>query len=331
MTGRKIVATLCLLGMLLGGTQRTPAEPWAFAVTGDDRTNPNDSPDPTSINTVIFKQLLHTIAARKPRFVLVTVDLVLGRNPVISADLATQFTNWLYFVKTEAPGLTILPVRGNHETKGDADGKLWLKYFKPYLDANQVTYFPQEEGFSYTYSPPDHPQTVVMAVDQYQAGQIHRVNLTQLDQALQTARSHQQTHVFVFSHEMAFTTGQHPDAENMAAFPRQRDEFINLLASHGCEYFFAGHDHFYDWMVIRNPKWPAGQVVNQIITGTAGAPMYDASLGYYGDHHGYDLIRKENQVETFGYMWITVDDSAPTNQVSCTFVPMLKAAGQYLK
>jgi hypothetical protein len=318
---QRALAGGCLLAAFTLLAPRTPAAPWAFAVAGDDRTDPKNSPDPTGINTVVFKQLLHAVAARKPRFMLFTGDLVLGENEAINAGMETQMTNWLHLVKTEAPDLTILPVRGNHETKGDADGKLWLKYFKPVLDANGVVYFPLEEGFSYTYSPPDHPQTVVLAVDQYQPRQTHRVNLTQLDQALQTARGHQAAHVFVFSHEMAFTCGHHGDDDNLAAFPRQRDEFVNLLASHGCEYYFAGHDHLYDWMVIHHPAWPAGQVVNQIVAGTAGAPMYDGT-NYFGDHHGYDLIRRDGRSNTHGYVWVTVDDAAVTNPVACAFVPL---------
>jgi hypothetical protein len=138
---------------------------------------------------------------------------------------------------------------------------------------------------------------------------------------LRAARGRPGAQIFVFSHEMAFTCGHHGDDDNLAAFPQQRDEFVNLLAGHGCEYFFAGHDHLYDWMVIRHPQWPAGRVLNQIVAGTAGAPMY-AGTNYFGDHHGYDLVRRESRVNTFGYLWVTVDEDAATNQVVCTFTPL---------
>jgi hypothetical protein len=310
-----------LLGAFLLLAGPAPAAPWSFAVAGDDRTNPNDTPDPTGINTVVFKKLLHAVAARQPRFLLITGDLVLGENKAISASLETQFTNCLYLAKTEAPDLTLLPVRGNHEIKGDPDGKLWLKYFKPLLDASRVAYFPQEEGFSYVYSAPDHPRSVFIAVDQYQPQQAHRVNLTELARALSAARSRPGARMFVFSHEMAFTCGHHGDDDNMAAFPQQRDEFVNLLAGQGCEYYFAGHDHLYDWMLIRHPQWPAGRVLNQIVAGTAGAPMYPGT-NYFGDHHGFELVRKDSIVNTFGYLWVTVDEDAATNPVACAFTPL---------
>jgi hypothetical protein len=297
------------------------AEPWSFAVMGDDRDEPVLAPDPAGINTVVFKKLLHELVRQKPRFVLFTGDLVLGDNILTAATLETQFSNWQNLVKTEAPSLTILPVRGNHELKGDPQGKLWLKMFKPGLDANRVAYFPGEEGFSYSWSAPDHPEAVVMAVDQYQPDRIHRVNLTQLEQALQAARARKVAHIFVYAHEMAFTCAHHGDNDNMAAFPRQRDQFVDLLVSHGCEYFFAGHDHTYDWMLIQHPKWPAGRVLNQIVAGTAGAPLtLDAK--YWGDHHGYQLTRLEHQQNTFGYLWVTLDDGAATNKVICKFTPL---------
>ena len=300
-----------------------PAEPWTFVVAGDDRTNPGHSPDPTGINSVVVKKLLHAIVATNPRFMLFTGDLVVGENPKIRAPLAEQFSNWLAIAQSESPNLSILPIRGNHETYGDRNGKLWLQIFKPLLDANHVTWFPGEEGFSFSYAAPDHPEVVVIGLDQYQPRRAHRVNLTQLQQTLELGSVRQAAHVFVFAHEMAFTCTSHKDDENMAAYPRQRDQFVDLLVSHGCQYFFAGHDHTYDWMVIQHPKWPANHTLNQIVAGTAGAPFYEDET-YFGDHHGYRLVRKEHQQNVHGFLQVTIDDSLATNQVKCTFVPLVE-------
>lgn len=320
-TLRKPPIIWCLLGAIITLTFAAQADPWSFAVAGDDRTDPANSPDPTGINTAVFTNLLHVISARKPRFMLFTGDLVVGNNRGVAAKVEAQLKNWQAIVHATAPDLLILPVRGNHETKGDADGKIWLKLFKPGLDAAGVNYLPGEEGFSYTYSPPDHPEAEVIALDQFLPHHVHRVNLTQLDNALKSARDHKTAHVFVFAHEMAFTCGSHGDDENMGASPRQRDQFVNLLAGYGCDYFLAGHDHAYDWMVIQHPEWPAGRVLNQIVAGTAGAPFYDDN-GYWGDHHGYNLARKEHAQDTHGYVWVTVDDSPFSNKVTCAFVPV---------
>ena len=116
---------------------------------------------------------------------------------------------------------------------------------------------------------------------------------------------------------MAFTCGSHPDADNMAAFPADRDKFLELLKDYGCEYFFAGHDHAFDWMAIRHPNWPTNYVLNQIVAGTAGAPFY-ADKNYYGDHGGYNLTRLDHKQDTYGYLLVTINDDAKTKSAKVT-------------
>jgi hypothetical protein len=296
---------------------------WSFVVAGDGRTDPNSlftSPDPTGINTRAFTNLLCAInqSSPRPEFMLFTGDLINGADPRIHDSVAQQLEAWKGLVSKWTPNLMVLPVRGNHETDGDTDGKAWLTAFRSDLDRNGLAYFPGEEGFSYCYFPPQHSNVVVIALDQYQPAHVHRVNLVALENALKRAKARHVDHIFVFAHEMAFTCAGHPDGENMAAFPKERDRFLELLESYGCKYFFAGHDHTYDWMVIRHSHWPTDYALNQIVAGTAGATFYP-DLGYYGDHHGYVLERKEHQQSTCGYLLVTVDDSAKTNRVSVTF------------
>ena len=294
------------------------ADAWTFAIAGDDRTDLRSaSPDPTGINTPVMQKLLPAIAAQKPRFLLFTGDLICGENAHVPAGIAEQFSAWTNLVQAGAPGLTILPIRGNHETHGDAAGSHWLAAFKPGLDRNHVSYLAGEEGFSYSYAAPDHPEVVVIALDQFMPGNEHRVNLAGLENALKQARTNHVRHIFVCSHEMAFTCGGHPDADNMAAFPANRDKFLELLKDYGCEYYFAGHDHDFDWMTIRHPNWPTNYVLNQIVAGTAGAPFY-ADKNYYGDHGGYDLTRLDHKEATYGYLLVTINDDAKTNRAKAT-------------
>ena len=311
----------CLLLSLMLFSTAGFAGPWSFAVTGDGRTSTSHlAPDPTGINTSALKKILRNITAKKIGLVLYTGDLVNGNNIVLSAKIANQLSAWTNLVQSEAPGLLILPVRGNHETYGDPEGALWRSMFQPGLDALPVAYLPGEEGFSYAYSPPVHPGTVFIALDQYVSGHLHRVNLDGLEKALQRAKAGGARHVFVFSHEMAFTCTSHPDSDNMGAFPAERDRFLDLLQNYGCEYFFAGHDHTYDWMTIRHPRWPATYALNQIVAGTAGAPFY-ADKKYFGDHCGYELTRLAHEQNTYGYLLVEVNDEAPAGapQVRVTF------------
>ena len=297
---------------------RVGALPWQ-----DDRTDIRQvSVDASGIHEEVLKKLLHAIviAPEKPQFLLFTGDLVYGESIRIPMKIGDQFSSWKSLVKSEAPNLPVLPIRGNHETNGDPMGEAWLAAFKPDLDSHKVIYFPGQKGFSYSYTPPGHPGTLIIGLDQFLPDKIHRIDLPALEMTLKEAQSDGVKHIFVFAHEMAFTCGCHPDSENMAAYPTDRDKFLELLRTYGCEYFFAGHDHLYDWMEIRNWRWPANYTLNQIVAGTAGAPFYPDKT-YFGNHDGYDLNRLDHKQNTYGYLLVTVNDSPQANEkpVTVTF------------
>ena len=310
------VALLCL-------TQLQGAS-WSFAVAGDDRTDVrSEKVDPSGIHTEVLSKLLKAISAEKPAFLLFTGDLVYGDNIRIPQKIAEQFESWKKLVSSNAPDLSILPVRGNHETRGDTEGTAWLAAFEPVLTAQKVSYLPGQKGFSYSYIVPGHPETAVIALDQYNPAALHKVDLTGLEASLKELKGKGVKNIFVYAHEMAFTSGMHPDSENMAAHPTDRDKFLELLHSCGCEYFFVGHDHFYDWMQIRNWRWPADYILNQIVAGTAGAPFYPDKT-YFGNHDGYDLQRLDHLQNTYGYLQVTVNDDPKPGEkpVSVKFVPL---------
>jgi hypothetical protein len=310
---------LLAAGILVLLAASMQAAPWSFVVTGDGRTDPKHSPDPTGVNTRAMTNLFRAVTTLQPapKCMLFTGDLVVGTK-IVPTPIAKQFQAWQDIVKSEAPNLALLPMRGNHETYGDPDGATWKAMFNPLLAAGHVTYIPGEEGYSFYYSPPGHPEALMIALDQFMPGNIHRVNLDGLESVLNKAKQDNVRHIFVFAHEMAFTCTSHGDSDNMAAYPEERDKFVNLLEKYGCQYFFAGHDHAYDWMAIRHPDWPTNYVLNQIVCGTAGAPFY-ADKGYYGDHHGFDLKRLDHRGNTLGYLVVTVDDDTTNQPVTVMF------------
>jgi len=315
-------AGACVLFVL--GISEMPAATWSFAVAGDDRTDLRaNKVDPSGIHTEILTKLMQALSAEKPAFLLFTGDLVYGESVRIPQKIEEQFDAWKKLVATHAPGLTFFPVRGNHETNGDPEGAAWLAAFEPDLTANKVSYFPGQKGFSYSYIVPRHPETAVIAIDQYNPEAIHKVDLAGLENALKALKAKGVKNIFVYAHEEAFTSGCHTDSENMAAHPTDRDKFLELLRTYGCEYFFVGHDHFYDWMQIRNWRWPSDYAMNQIVAGTAGAPFYPDKT-YFGAHDGYELTRLDHRQNTYGYLQVTVsDDPKPGEKaVSVKFVPL---------
>ena len=310
--------------LVVGMGSLAQAASWSFAVTGDDRTDvTGETIDPTGIHTEVLKKIFHSIEQKKARFLLFTGDLVYGENLRIRDKIPEQFDAWKQLAKSNLSNMCILPVRGNHELNGDPNGIAWIAAFKPDLDKNKVSYFAGQKGFSYSYSPPEHPEVAVIALDQCMPATQHRVDLIGLEAALKEAKERGAKHLFVFAHEMAFTCGMHPDSDNMAAYPTDRDKFLEILRTYDCRYFFAGHDHLYDWMEIKNWRWPKTYALNQLVAGTAGAPFYPDKT-YYGNHQDYELTRLDHKQNTFGYLLITIDDDIKEDekQVSISFVPV---------
>lgn len=289
----------------------TLAQKWSFVVAGDGRTN-DQTPDPTGINMPVVTKLFAAINAEHPKFLLWTGDLVHGEYGKVTVPIAQQLTTWKQSASV-LENVAMLPVRGNHEGYGDSDGKIWQRLIRPFMDSAHVNYFKGEEGYSYSFTPRNDPKVVVIAVDQYVHQ--HRVNLVELESALRKAKASGAKNIFVFAHEMAFTCTSHGDNENLAKFKDDRNKFLELLEMYGVRYFFAGHDHTYDWMEIKHPKWASNYVLNQIVAGTAGAPFY-VDKGYFGDHDGYDLTRKEHKDGTFGYILVEIDAA---EKVTVTF------------
>ena len=293
-----VVAFFAILSSL------TFADKWSFVVAGDGRTN-DQTPDPSGINLPVVKSLFAAVNAEHPKFLLWTGDLVHGEYGKVTKPIEQQFAIW----KQEASvlqGIDILPVRGNHEGYGDADGKIWMRSIRPMIDSAHVSYFKGEEGYSFSYVPKNDKKVTVIAVDEYIHQ--HRVDLVGFEDALRKAKLGGAKNIFVFAHEMAFTCTSHGDNDNLAKFKDERNKFLELLELYGVRYFFAGHDHTYDWMVIKHPKWDPSYALNQIVAGTAGAPFY-ADKGYFGDHDGYDLTRKEHKDGVYGYILVEVDDN----------------------
>jgi len=316
---------LILLALCLTGISRLGAATWSFAVAGDDRTDPRlEKVDPTGIHTEVLGRLLEQIDADKPEFLLFTGDLVYGENLRIPAKIAEQFAAWKKIAAEKAPSLKILPVRGNHETLGDPEGTAWVAAFEPALSSNGVAWFPGQKGFSYLWSPPGHPDTAVIALDQYNPVAPHQIDEKGLEEALSKARAAGVKHLFPFLHEEAFSAGCHADSDDMAAFPVARDKFLETLRENGIRWLFTGHDHFYDRMEIGNWRWPKDYVLRQVVAGTAGAPFYPDRT-YFGNHDGYDLTRTDHHQNTYGWLRVTVnDDPKPGEEpVTVEFVPLI--------
>ena len=307
---------LGILSVLLFSPLAARADTWRFVVMGDDRVDVKDANADnikTGIHEKVLKPLLDAAAAEKPEFVLFTGDLVSGVAGKVTTPFDQQLIAWQGLVAGR--GLSFLPVRGNHETIAGAGNdalSIWKTWFTAFPDKpTGINFFPGEECLSYSYTAAKDPTVAVIGLDQYSTP--HHVNLDKLKERIESLEKSGVKTMFVFAHEMAFTCGSHPDADNMASDKKSRDDFMDLLQQHNIRFFFAGHDHMFDWMLIHKKTWPAGAEVHQIVGGTSGAPFYPDG-GYTGDKD-FELTRiahKDFQDgrpgSNYGYVVVEIKD-----------------------
>ncbi|OGR60137.1 MAG: hypothetical protein A2X36_12185 [Elusimicrobia bacterium GWA2_69_24] len=271
------LAATSLAGILLAAAPCLPlgAEDFSFAVFCDSRG------EKSGVNEPVLRLLVDHIAASSAAFTVFPGDMVSGsgKDPEV---LPRELARWKEIM---AP-LKVWPVTGNHEMRR-AEGVAAYRQAFPGLPANGPK---GEEGFTYSFDRGDSHFAVVNtehwdlgdpADPKDDKSMTHQVwDLDWLRADLEAARRRGARHLFVFGHQPAF-----PVAEGhlISALPnvgwkrffwsrsdrkylRLRDAFWKILADNRVAAYFCGDDHAYGRQSI--------QGVYQIVTGTAGAPLY---------------------------------------------------------
>jgi len=268
------------------------AQSWKFIVTGDDRSGKDRAEDHNGVNTVILAELAKAMIAEQPKFVLLSGDLIAG--PKTDAEMESQLQTWLDVMKpVYDAGIKVYNIRGNHEMHVPHPEDVWRKMFVgPYA-------MPQngpkgEEGMSFTVS---YQNVLVVGLDEFQTKEL-RVNQAWLDKVLKNKK---ETHLFVFSHKMAFRSGNHDDG--LENDPASRDALIKSLIAAGGRTAFFGHDHLYDHRTVTAPGDSPDKTLHQFVIGTAGAPLVHGTndpgntgnwkvekIKHIEDHYGYAVV-----------------------------------------
>ena len=299
------------------------SRPFRIIVAGDGRAEyPSVSPSPfkspraedkDGINQVITQEIVQAVLDEKATILLWTGDLT-NVSEGDSETFERQLLAWRDIVKLLYDhGVTVLPVRGNHEvvwydprapTHKPQDipeaKKIWDKVFSGRfaLPANGPS---GEENVSFY----DVTESVlVVGVDQYTNP--HSVNQTWLNRILE---EHNRPFIFVYGHEPAFAAGDHPNAETLAEYPSRRDEFWESLIKAGARVYFCGHDHFYDRMSIARAGPDPGPKMHQLTAGTAGAPLY--KQGNYGSSPGWE-VGAVHHAGAYGYIVAEIEGNNAT-------------------
>jgi len=311
-----MLRTLFLL-LLAGLALAAPAEDLTVLITGDGRADRNPRPgmDEDGINVLVLKELVDATRKEKADALLFTGDLVSGYNR--PEEFEAQLRAWMRHVQPLLEnGVRVLPIRGNHDVGRANDGfaEQRLKLYRDLVARPcQVPDNgpPGEELLTFSLK---MGNTLIVGLDQY-VGTKTAVNVPWFEKVVSESHA---AHVIPYAHEMAFTSGRHPDhmggeGGDVAA----RDRFWKALGTHRVAWFFAGHDHLYDRMEV-TPR-AGGFPVMQIVAGTAGAPPYPSTDYFPGPKDaplpGADVWQAKQRFHlggTFGYALVQIRGATAT-------------------
>jgi hypothetical protein len=199
------------------------------------------------------------------------------------------------------------PVVGNHEVQHRKDEDNFRKLF-PDVFSNGPD---DEKGLSYSF---DYENThfAIINTDRWYYGNPldttddrrdwHYIkHMEWLENDLKNALVRGMKHTFVFSHEMAYPIGGHlrdglPNLGRKFLVPldstrqwylNRRNKFLQILKDNDVDAHVCGHEHIYGRQSVNG--------IYQIITGSAGAPLYqfnpvyrvDADSLYPGEEMSY--------------------------------------------
>jgi len=267
-------------------------EPWKFIVCGDSRGKDN------GVNAEVLGPLAEQIAKTGADFVLFPGDLMTGS--------LRQSTSQKYLDQwrtTMAPvykaGIKVYPIAGNHEWTYYNLPEVWRQAFSELPDNGPKG----EEKMTYSFT---HKNALVVGLDQY-FNHRHEVDQKWLDKQLAARDAKAQPHVFVFGHEPAYAA-LHADC--LDNDEQARDAFIQSLVDAGGLLYFCGHDHFYNHAEIRGFLRNNQPVAfHQLITGTAGGPIYHWKGEYGGKNGAGKTVVKIGHDEHWGsFCQVDVDD-----------------------
>ena len=288
----KTLAASALLASLLAVGQ---AETWRFIVTGDGRSGSNRPEDHNGVNTVIMSELAKAMVNEKPKLVLFSGDLIAG--PKTDAEMESQLETWPGVMKpVYDAGIKVYNIRGNHEMHVPHPEAVWRKMFVgPYeMPLNGPK---GEEGMSFTVN---YQNALFIGIDEFQ-GETAHVNQTWIDEVLKNNKA---THIFAFSHKMAFRSGHHDDG--LETEPAARDTFVKSLIAAGSKVVFFGHDHLYDHRILTPAGASADKAIHQFVIGTAGAPLVKGNEDP-GNNTNWKVEKVSHIEGKYGYAVVDVD------------------------
>ncbi len=261
---------------------------WTFVVIGDTR---GERETTTGVSEYLPK-IASKITSLNPGLVLVNGDLINGdalsdtpdvNNPRI--PYATQFANWKTAMRpVYGAGITIYPVRGNHENYASDNDPPIPSLKQAYFDAFGST-VPQngpnngaddnQAGFSWNLK---EKNVRVVTADQYfyyHATPLGGRSYYEIDQAwvdAQLSKTAPRPYTFVMAHEPVYSLSHEEggfygtSAQGMA----DREAFWNSLGANDSKMYLTAHVHN---LQVGTAVDDSGNVIYQNMMGNGGAKL----------------------------------------------------------
>lgn len=291
------------------GSSNTGA--WKFAVVGDTHV--------TDTNSAILSEMVTAMIQDGVSLVLMPGDLVEGGRRISSAGLHAELTLWQSLVlPLQQAGISIYPVRGNHEADAAENIAVWNTLFSG-TNALPLNGPSGESNLSYAVT---YHNALFIGLDNYV--NLHRVNQAWLDQQL---AANTLPHLFVFGHEPAFKAF-HSDC--LGEYPDDRNTFWQSLSSAGARTYFSGHDHFFDLSRIDDGDGNADNDLYQIIVGTGGSTHAMPRYAYNGSNAPYTPVGLFHDDSGYGYLLVEISGTGSRDLgVTMTWKQRIGNSGTY--
>ena len=226
------------------------ATSFTFAAFGDVRGDGANTPATPIVATPIMEAFATAMHADGVELAIVNGDLILGQTDPTYTNMNTYISMTAQFAtytntmtNFTGRGISIYPVRGNHEIASNCSTEpspvaAWMENIGHYLPQNGP---PGEEGMTYSFI---HSNALFLCVDHYggtnstEANPYPLVNQAWVEQQLKT---NTQKHVFVIGHTSCFQSMLPCLSSNVNA----RTAFWECMSTNGVHLYFCGHDHYY--------------------------------------------------------------------------------------
>jgi predicted MPP superfamily phosphohydrolase len=229
--------------------------------------------DYNGVNKTALTKILQLIKALtpQPEYIIVGGDLVGGNKD--TTIYKSQLQTFKTIMSAYYPMNIILPAFGNHENVGNVNNtheKIFGDIFNEFSKASAL------KGYNNTVYYVDDANVRLIILNSDYQGESEEIIKGQLDWLKSSTKTGNKIIKFVFVHEPPYPTGSHVGS-SLDVYPTKRDQFWQVIDNNNVMALFCGHEHNYSRRIIDKSFSPLyTRAVNQIIAGTAGAPVYTA-------------------------------------------------------